>query len=583
MPAIAPEPAAPAVATALPLDANAAVDPNGDASPARIAYWRQGIAEAVSFVKQSIADDLLPAVDKDNNTFYEARDANAVVVGYVRDFVGPVSPAEECACSPLNLTLVFNQDQTLRTLLAPAPLQKRNHASMTPAEQERLVALARTPPPALMAVNRVEDMIDATTGATRRELAEVVVPQAAYSTRRIAGLVRDTRRILRGGPVSRDRLRLQQIMQQEKDPRPLAQAVASFLPTAESDELRLHAYRVMTGAYSQALSLQAQAADTAVEERLLNPGLSTDVEPNAILAACYGLFEHGLRLPLAERCISRLQGKVDPDQISLLRGTASFLKGDVAAALSDLQAAARSIPAKADANLHLRLARALRAQNRGSEACRVARAVFVIHPLLPEAREALTACTTPTRKLDAVVAELMADSRSKVLSREIVTALQIPAIAVTDDADAGVDLPLSDPNQVTVLVFFATWCPHCRAELPRIKNFVAGLGNHPAWQKKVRVAGVRTAVERENEPFDDFMQKFALNFPVYSDSTMSMAFAAFAKAAGIPLNLPTVAVIDAQNRVRFFLEPGDDRDTQTELGWVVERALTPPAGKSIKR
>ena len=95
--------------------------------------------------------------------------------------------------------------------------------------------------------------------------------------------------------------------------------------------------------------------------------------------------------------------------------------------------------------------------------------------------------------------------------------------------------------------------------------------------------GVRTAVERETEPYDHFTQQFALNFPIYTDSTMSMAFAHFAKTVGIPTGLPTTAVRDEHGLVRFFLEPGDFRDTRQELGWAVDAVLgsasraTPPA------
>lgn len=594
-PADSATPAATApAATATPDAAPSAGAAAPTLSPERAAYFRGGLPEAVAFARRSIPPELVPPADKGNDCYYEARDATGSVVGYLRDFTGPVSPADECACNPLNLTLVFNKDQTLRTLLAPAPLQKLYHVAMSPAEQEQLISLLKAPPPALMGVRRVEDVVDATTGATRLELANVVVPQAGLSTRRIAGLVHDSQRILQGAPAGRDRVRLQDILAKASKGRDLSQALASFLPTAESPELRQHAYRVMAAAYADALRNEGQAADDAVEATLLRPDLAPDVEATEILNACYHLITKGLRLPLAARCLTRLQeptaGTLPTEHLALLRGTARFLSGDVGPALQDLQAAAIAIPLERDPELHMRLARALAVQGKAPEACRVARGVFRTHPLLRGAKEGLAPCVGPRQDVQAVADALVEENRLTLLSTQRHATPPVPSIAVETVDGQPIDLPLSEPGKVTVAVFFATWCPHCRSELPRIKEFVSSMESRPELQGRFRVVGIRTAVERETEPYADFAAQFALNFPIWTDATMSMAFARFAKAESLTTSLPTTAVIDNKGNVRFLLEPGDHRDTKSELTWAVEAAAqaapkttAPHAGKKSKK
>ncbi|RYF02738.1 MAG: hypothetical protein EOO78_09070, partial [Oxalobacteraceae bacterium] len=61
-------------------------------SPERQEFWRQGLPTARRFVPRSISQSRLGPADENNDTYYEASDAKGALCGYVRDFLGPVSP-----------------------------------------------------------------------------------------------------------------------------------------------------------------------------------------------------------------------------------------------------------------------------------------------------------------------------------------------------------------------------------------------------------------------------------------------------------------------------------------------------------
>ncbi|MEK7703930.1 MAG: TlpA family protein disulfide reductase [Myxococcota bacterium] len=138
---------------------------------------------------------------------------------------------------------------------------------------------------------------------------------------------------------------------------------------------------------------------------------------------------------------------------------------------------------------------------------------------------------------------------------------------------------LLDPaasGKVTVLVFFATWCPHCRIEMPRLVRFAASLVAQPELAANVQIIGVRTSVEREREPFEDFVAAFQPSFPIYTDPTMSLAFVRFARALGIQPLLPATVVLDRGGVVRYVLPKGDLTDVEKLLGWAVKDLANKP-------
>src|SRR5271169_6918329 len=200
----------------------------------RAAFYRKALPEARQFTLKRVPEDAVAAEDRGNETYVEARDAKGALVGYLRDFQGPISATPSCPCHALSFTMALDTTLKLKTLMSEAPLEKYGHAPMTPADMARLIEITRNPPADLMKAPRPEDVVDAVTGATRTEYREMVVAQAALTTRRIAGLVEDTARLIRGAPLARDRQTLAALLTGITEASAAVQKLAEFLPQAES-------------------------------------------------------------------------------------------------------------------------------------------------------------------------------------------------------------------------------------------------------------------------------------------------------------------------------------------------------------
>lgn len=93
----------------------------------------------------------------------------------------------------------------------------------------------------------------------------------------------------------------------------------------------------------------------------------------------------------------------------------------------------------------------------------------------------------------------------------------------------------------SLVVFFASWCPHCQAEAPRI---VAAMRDNP--DLNVVFIGVG-----DKETMDDiygFQQKFNLPVPTYADPTVA-DFGKAASAWGI-YNYPSLFAVDKNGVVK---------------------------------
>ena len=533
---------------------------------ATAAYYRQGLPTARRFVFKPIDAGFLSPADQGNATYLQALGVKGQTVGFIREFTGPVSTAGLCPCNPLSVTLVFAPDLSLVTVLTRAPMQKYGHAPMTPAEQEQVIAIAQKPAKQLLDTPRGEDLIDATTGATRQAYAPMVVSQAALSTQRLVGIVQDTRTILRGVPAGEDRQRLGALLAAHAPPLQLAQQLADLLPSMQSVDLQVQVYHYLANTYLDALH-QGSAPDEGVEQRLLEPHLMHPRGDDDVAQACYLIDDAGLRRAWVRRCITRLEASsVAPPYLALLRGTERFMAGDMAGAFAPLQQASGVFRLEQVPMLHWRLAKAAQAIGRRDVACRVAKDLFVVHPMLPNLSEAIGTCDDPNQQ----IALLQQQSKQLLLRSRHTSGPKTSSVTVRDAQDQVRKLQLWDRKKVTVAMFFATWCPHCRAELPRVNAYVANLGTG---DKNVQVLGIRTAIDKETQPYAQFLQETAPKFSIYSDQANSSNFAAFAKEQNLPMALPCVAVIDRTGVIRYLLEPGDWRDTERELAWAVESLL----------
>lgn len=537
---------------------------------ARVSYYRAAFPTAESFEARLFPKELISTVDAGNETYVLVRDRDGDIAGYLRDFVGPVSLAEDCPCSPLNLTLAFNADFSFRTILAPSPLEKKDKETMTEADLERLIELAKDPPEALLRIRRVEQVVDATTEATKAELADSVVEKAGYSTHRIVHLVQVTRKLLEAAPVTWDSRRLKTILETPATDAARAEALAAFMQTAESDTSKLGVLRQMTLHYIEALR-DGGAAQQNVEARLLRPGLPEKYEAEVIAAACYELASAGLRLPFVRRCIARVSSTSEPMR-ARLEGTLRYAEGDAAGAAELLAAGVRDRGVDRDPKLHLRLAEAMEAAGRHTESCASAKAVFRAAPTLPGTREALRSCAGDGN-VEPIVTRIEREQRQELLSSRRDGGTPASDLSLEGPGFVSVEVPLGEPGKVTVVVFFSTWCPHCKRELPKINAFARTVRATAELRNRVRIIGVRTAVERERQPYEEFLAELDPQFEIWFDATMSLQFGRFAKEHGIATSLPCVAVADENGVVRYLFGSGEYRDVPQELTWAVESLL----------
>jgi peroxiredoxin len=349
------------------------------------------------------------------------------------------------------------------------------------------------------------------------------------------------------------------------DPQSQATKLAQLIALAHDPETRGYAHHALAQTYARLRSAGAPVS-ADIEEQLLRPALP----PVEVLSVCYSLVGTPGVARLLDRCLASVPPNVaDPElaaERSRLAGTLAFERGDFRNAQRLLSAAAVLIPLERDSTMRLRLSRAQRETGKLKPACATARALYRAAPLLDGAKEALAACGDAS----AVAASLTKERRQSFLATRRQKGEPLKPLSLEDEQGRPVELEPAKLGKVTVLVFFSTWCPHCGLELPRLVTFAKALATDAKRAAQVEIVGIRTAVEREREPYAAFAARAGLNFRVLVDPTLALGFVAFAKAVGVPAGLPMVAVLDNKGVVRFVLEAGDYRDTATEVAWAVE-------------
>ena len=115
-----------------------------------------------------------------------------------------------------------------------------------------------------------------------------------------------------------------------------------------------------------------------------------------------------------------------------------------------------------------------------------------------------------------------------------------PASDFTIETHDGKQFTLSklEGKRGTVLVFFATWCPSCMAEVPEVKKFVTASAD-----KNVLVYGVN--IQQSKRIVERFVKDRKINYRILLDTDAKVA-----KAYGIT-GIPTVIGIDAKGVVGY--------------------------------
>ena len=103
-------------------------------------------------------------------------------------------------------------------------------------------------------------------------------------------------------------------------------------------------------------------------------------------------------------------------------------------------------------------------------------------------------------------------------------------------------------NKVTLVNFWATWCPPCRGEIPELIDF-----NRKYSKQKVTVLAVN--LQEEPKEVAAFAKEVGLNFPVLTDQTGKVGnlYQVYA--------IPTTFIIDRKGIIRFKIEGGTNLKT----------------------
>ena len=86
--------------------------------------------------------------------------------------------------------------------------------------------------------------------------------------------------------------------------------------------------------------------------------------------------------------------------------------------------------------------------------------------------------------------------------------VQIGSIAPDFEIEKGIIKMSSLQSDYTLLVFWATWCPHCTQEIPEIKKVTDKFNIHPPSEKSVtRLATIAISLDTDNAVWHKFVQE----------------------------------------------------------------------------
>ncbi len=549
--------------TATPVDPTAEF--RFDVVEKQASFYKEAFPEAVRFEGRKIAPEMVTALDKGNETYIRAIGQNGQLIGYLRDFTGPVTPHEDCPCSPLNVTFAFTAELELKTLISATGLTKWGNEPMTDAEVAQLVDIARNPNPALTGVADVKDLVDGISGPTKKEFKEFVIEKAALTSWRVAMLTAETRRILQGAPLSLDQKRLEALLGQTQEPRDQAEAIADYLVTAESPQLAIQAFQLMVQSYLGALEKGA-APSQKIEKLIPQPPLPGLAAVGEAILACFAFAQANQRLDMVDTCLKTVEPKATHPMLAtplqLAKGALLFRQGKKAEALPLLQGSKQIMGQSPDPSIDAWIAEGLAASGQKGQACDAFKKLYADHPLFEGLSEGLKTCGSDAAQLKA---ELDKERKTTFLTSRRAGGSPTAALNLQNETGEDLSLNLAEANKPTVLVFFATWCPHCQNEMPKLVKFVEAMD-----KSKAQFVGVRTSVEREKMSYSEFKAQYKPNFPIYTDATMSLVFGKFAREEQTVASMPKIAILDRKGVVQFILENNTFEDPIEQIRWALE-------------
>ena len=100
-------------------------------------------------------------------------------------------------------------------------------------------------------------------------------------------------------------------------------------------------------------------------------------------------------------------------------------------------------------------------------------------------------------------------------------------------------------NKPLFLVFWATWCPNCKREIPNINQLSEEFGPKARNGEGMEFLGVNVGVNDSLRKVRRYAKKYTMDYPIYfdKDSSLTKRF----KVSGTP----TVIIVDKSGTVRY--------------------------------
>ena len=193
--------------------------------------YKKAFPRASLFSTKAIPSFMLRTSDIESNSYVEAYDNQGNLLGYLREYRGPVSDLGKCECNPLHVILVFGPTYEFITLIAPTPLEKMGHQAMTEKEVAALIAIIQNPHPDIATIKLQSEAVDLISGATKAPFRNKLIPGAGLSTLKLLQLTRDSQQIIRGAAIAWDQQRLSNVLgKTQLTNHERAVAIAQMLP-----------------------------------------------------------------------------------------------------------------------------------------------------------------------------------------------------------------------------------------------------------------------------------------------------------------------------------------------------------------
>lgn len=145
---------------------------------------------------------------------------------------------------------------------------------------------------------------------------------------------------------------------------------------------------------------------------------------------------------------------------------------------------------------------------------------------LPKSRFALALIT-------ALLSLMIIDEKDTL--QATVTAQHEP-IMLADSAQQQVTLSYEE-HDVTILNFFATWCPPCKAEMPHLQRFASSMPDN------VQLIGINlTARDHGTQALSQFIEQYEVSYPILLDVDDT-----YGKQFGV-LSIPTTVVLNKKGQ-----------------------------------